>query len=211
MIWVKCIIYLSKNIVIWAKSVTVVVVYFRLRQAVMSFPSITNVLQVFSFPFWKRISAWFRVIPVVIYFAVVSALCATIVKGKQPDQSGFSRMYEMVFIPAEEYMMFFLSWFFLYLFIRIEAYVFSDKQESNHKQVSALKQAAYVCGVVTIYAIFIVISFLTRHVTGNLIVFMIVFVFIFCFGACITVMFFKQIMGPFRKLARNEMSPTGDM
>ena len=162
-------------------------------------------LQVFSFPFWKRISAWFRIIPVVIYFAVVSALCATIVKGRVPGQSGFSRMYDMVFIPAQEYMTFFLSWLYLYLFIRIEAYSIGDHQESERQQVSALKQAAYVCGVVIIYAIFIVISFLTRHVTGNLTVFTIAFPSMFCFGICITVMFFKQIMGPFRKLFRAEV------
>ena len=131
---------------------------------------------------------------------MVSALCATVVKGNEPGSSGFSRMYEMFFIPAEEYMMFFFSWFFLYVFILIEGAIIGDKKLDSSPEVSATKQAAYVCGVVIIYAIFIIISFVTRHVTGDLIVLMIIFVFIFTFGVCISVMFFKQLMGPFRSL-----------
>ena len=102
-------------------------------------------------------------------------------------------------------MMFFFSWLFLYIFILIEAAVLGNTRVNENQQTSAWKQSAYVCGVVIIYALFIIISFLTRHVTGDLIVLMIVFVFIFSFGACITIMFFKQIMGPFRKLVRKQI------
>ena len=164
--------------------------------------TLTFILQVYSFPFWKRISPWFRIIPIIVYFAVVSALCATVVKGSEPGQSGFSRMYEMFFIPAEEYMMFFFSWLFLYIFILIEGAVIGDKKMEKSPKISAFKQAAYLSGVVIIYAIFIVISYVTRHVSGNLIVYMIIFVFIFSFGVCISIIFFKQLMGPFRKLTR---------
>jgi len=122
-----------------------------------------------------------------------------VVKGED-GASGFTRMYEMFFIPAEEYMMFFFSWFFLYVFILIEGVIIGDKKLDSSPEISATKQAAYVCGVVIIYAIFIIISFATRHVTGDLIVLMIIFVFIFTFGVCITVIFFKQLMGPFRNL-----------
>ena len=147
-------------------------------------------------------SPWFRIIPIIIYFAVISALCATVVKGQEPGQSGFTRMYEMVFIPAEEYMMFFFSWLFLYLFIVIEGAIIGDKRTDKNPEISATKQAAYLCGVVIIYAVFILISYLTRHLTGNLIVFMIIFVFIFSIGVCISIMFFKQLMGPFKKLTK---------
>ena len=156
--------------------------------------------QVYSFPFWKKVSPWFRIIPIIIYFAVVSALCATVVKGREPGQSGFTRMYEMFFIPAQEYLTFFLNWLFLYLFIVIEG-IIKDKKRDENPEVSAGKQAAYLCGVVIIYAVFILISYLARHLTGNFTLYMIMFVFIFTIGVCISIMFFKQLMGPFKKLS----------
>ena len=99
-------------------------------------------------------------------------------------------------------MMFFFSWLFLYIFVLIEGVIIRDRTLDTSPEISATKQAAYVCGVVIVYALFIVISFVTRHVTGDLIFLMIVFVFIFTFGVCITVMFFKQLMGPFRNLGK---------
>ena len=108
----------------------------------------------------------------------------------------------MLFIPAEEYMMFFFSWLFLIIMILIEGAVIGDKKMDKNPEISAFKQAAYVSGVLAVYAIFIVVSFLTRHSTGSVTVFMIVFVFLFTFGVCVTIMFFKQLMGPFRKLVR---------
>uniref|UniRef100_H2YWE1 Uncharacterized protein n=1 Tax=Ciona savignyi TaxID=51511 RepID=H2YWE1_CIOSA len=159
--------------------------------------------QVFGLPFWKKISPFFRIIPVVIFFAIVTALCGTVVQGKEPGQSGFSRMYEMFFIPAEEYMMLLFSWLFLYGFIRIEAAIIGDKRRDPNYEMSPLKQAFYLAGVVLIYALFVVISYVWRFAQGSVMILMIIFVFIFSFGCCITVMLFKQIMGPHRKMVKS--------
>ncbi|XP_078483384.1 uncharacterized protein LOC113475452 [Ciona intestinalis] len=159
--------------------------------------------QVFSFPFWKKISPYFRIIPVLIFFTIVLALCGTVVEGKEPGQTGFSRIYEMFFIPAEEYMMLLFSWLFLYIFIRIEAAIIGDKKQDSNYEMSPTKQAFYLAGVVMVYAAFVLISYFWRFAHGDMLTLMIIFVFIFSFGCCITVMLFKQIMGPHRSMVRS--------
>ncbi|XP_076810433.1 uncharacterized protein LOC143453151 [Clavelina lepadiformis] len=160
--------------------------------------------QIFGLPFWKKISPYFRIIPVLIFFGVVAALCGTVIDGKN-GESGFSRMYEMFFIPAEEYLMFFLSWLFLFIFIKIEASVKASRGNfTEEPEISATKQALYLCGVIFVYAMLILGSYLTRYVAGDLILLMIIFVFFFSLAVCITVMLFKQIMGPFRILIKNQ-------
>lgn len=92
----------------------------------------------------------------------------------------------------------------------IEGAIIGEKKVNENPEISATKQAAYLCGVLVIYALFIVISYLTRHVTGDLILYMIIFVFIFTLGVCITVMFFKQLMGPFRKVVKKTKVSQGN-
>jgi len=114
----------------------------------------------------------------------------------------------MFFIPAEEYLMFFLSWVFLYVFLQIEAIFVSDSKISQDKEISATKQAMYVGAVVLIYAFFVVLGYLFRNSTANLLILMVIYVLIFCFCVSITIMFFKQIMGPFRKMVKSSSSKT---
>ncbi|XP_039266269.2 uncharacterized protein LOC120341774 isoform X1 [Styela clava] len=174
--------------------------------------------QVFSFPFWKKISAWVRIVPVIIYFGVVCVLCGTVVVPKEPDQSGFSRMYEMVFIPAEEYMQLLLSWLFLFLFILIESKFSSKPTASDNttedmkvEQIvpekgfvypSPTKQALYLSGIILIYASFILGShfYEAAHYGIILTTSMIFWVIVFSLGVAITIMFFKKLMGPMEPL-----------
>lgn len=174
--------------------------------------------QVFSFPFWKKIPAWVRIVPVVIYFAIVCALCGTVVVPKESNQSGFSRMYEMIFIPAEEYLQLLLSWFFLFLFILIESKcspkvdITDDKAgdlkddkasvDKGFVYPSPTKQAIYLSGIILIYASFILGShfYELAHYAIVLTNSMIFWVIIFSLGVAISIMFFKKLLGPIEPL-----------
>ncbi|CAK8696309.1 unnamed protein product [Clavelina lepadiformis] len=58
--------------------------------------------QIFGLPFWKKISPYFRLIPVILFFVIVLALSGTLIIDNRAGKSGLGRMYEMLFIPAVE-------------------------------------------------------------------------------------------------------------
>lgn len=175
--------------------------------------------QVFSFPIWKKLPSWTRIIPPVLYLAIVCALCGTIVAPTTPGGSGFSRMYVMVFIPAEEYLQVLLSWLTLYVFIWIESKAKSpaipketsvgfqaetDKDTEVSRRPSPTKQALYLCSVVVLYAVLILLSYLYKqaHFGINMTAIMVVFVLLFSLFVCITIIMFKQLLGPQKPLIR---------
>ncbi|XP_077973639.1 uncharacterized protein LOC120337662 [Styela clava] len=165
--------------------------------------------QIFGLQFWRKIPAWVRIVPPILYLGIVAALCGTVVVPKDPTKSGFSRMYEMLFVPAQEYMEFLLSWLFIFIFLVIESKVStkradapeSDKNKCNNKDFvnpSPTKQALYLSGVILIFAIFVMGSYFYEqaHYEVTLTVSSITFTTVFCIGVCIIVMFFKQLIGP---------------
>ena len=116
----------------------------------------------------------------------------------------------MFFIPAELYVMCILTWVFLYVFLKIEAKLSPKRKTIEQTEVSATKQALFVGCSALVYALFILISLLLNNATLNFVVMMIVFVLIFCFGVSVTIMFFKQVMGPFRNMV-GKVSPKAEV
>lgn len=163
--------------------------------------------QIFSFRLWSKAPTWSRIIPPLIFLCIVAVLCGTTVEGHD-EASGFSRMIEMVFVPSQEYLQVLVSWFFLLGFIWMESKMKTKKVADYGSSVKTLdnqttipsptKQACYLCGVMTIYAFFILVSYFYEqaHFEIAFIAAMISLTFIFSVGACVSIMFLKELLGP---------------
>lgn len=129
--------------------------------------------------------------------------------------NGFSRMYYMFFIPAQMYLQAIASWFILYIFIRIEAYAKRKRtyeESTTFVQPSPLKQALYVCGFMVIYALFICTSYALHQADVPYVMtsVMIGLTFFFSLGACIGMMFLKEVIGPANPIYKKESNKVHD-
>lgn len=145
--------------------------------------------QIYILPFWKYISAYFRVIPPLIYFGVTFAVYGAALVA------GIGQVYEILFIPSLQYLNMFLAWLLIYFLLWIESKV--GKQRSGPPGVGA--SVFWVSAVLISYAVLIAISHFARNVAIPFLILMEVFALIFLVGACISYMFHKQLLGPFRR------------
>jgi len=103
-----------------------------------------------------------------------------------------------------------LTWVSLYAFLKIEAKLSPKRKTIEHTEVSATKQALFFGCSALVYAFFILISFLLNNATSSLTSMLLAFVLFFCFGVSVTIMLFKQVMGPFRNIV-GKVSPKTEL
>jgi len=154
--------------------------------------------QIYILPFWKKISPYFRVIPPIIYFGATFAIYGAALVG------GIGKIYEILFIPSLQYLNMFLAWLLIYFFLWIEDKI--DGEKSQHPP-KAGASVLWVSGVLITYTLLVLTSHFFRNVPIPFLILMEVFALIFLVGACVTYMFHKKLLGPFRR-AKDTSSPS---
>ena len=101
--------------------------------------------QLFGLPFWRRLPAWTRLIPIVILAAIIVGMYSWI-----PDEQGrpWRRMYEVIFIPSILLLLPVLLFAIIYVFLRIDA-CFATKEHPKwlHIVFTILAMSMLMCCV----------------------------------------------------------------
>ncbi|CAH1796212.1 unnamed protein product [Owenia fusiformis] len=107
---------------------------------------------IYIFPFWSKISGWFRLAPVVLYFAATIGSYSQIL-----DRQGrpFTRLQEIIRIPGIIYIFFFVIWGFVALFQLIDKKINGGP---TTKAPSAGQQVGLIFGFLFGYAVMIGVS-----------------------------------------------------
>lgn len=156
--------------------------------------------QIYILPFWTRISAWWRIIPPLVYFSATFATYGAALVG------GIGQVYEILFIPSLQYLNMFLAWALLYFLLWIEDRIFASEQRKGGPP-SVGGSVGWVMAVLLSYVAMVLISHLMRNVPIPFLILMEVFALIFLVIACCTYIFHKQLLGPFKRIQPPSSSP----
>ncbi|XP_063963388.1 uncharacterized protein LOC129273708 [Lytechinus pictus] len=165
--------------------------------------------QLFGLPFWQSLPKWSRFIPFAIY--LITGIC--IYGFVLPDGDGnyWSRLNEMVRIPAIEYFGILFGWVVMWFFMWIEEKMKGDKYNEPFQPPSTIVEILYICGVVFTYAIMMAVSILVQSLdwqTG-IITLLMFFMLFFTLGVAVTCMLLRQIIRPVNdRHTVKEVSPT---
>ncbi|XP_033633469.1 uncharacterized protein LOC117295016 [Asterias rubens] len=146
--------------------------------------------QVYGLQFWKKLPAWVRPTPFLIYLAVTIGIYSTL-----PDRQGryWIRLNEIIRIPAIEYLAALFAWLLVEIFLFIERKV-QSRSDGPKEPLSPAWEALYIMGVLFIYASMVTVSALVQVLDWqmSLITLMILLVFVFIVGVSIANMLLKQ-------------------
>ncbi|XP_067687198.1 uncharacterized protein [Haliotis asinina] len=146
------------------------------------------VSQIFSLPFWRKVHAAFRVIPLAIYIGVTLYMYSWI-----PDVKGrtFVRLQEVVRIPAVYYLGFLYAWILFFAFHHLQ-----KKLGGKKSNPSTLKKAIGLVFSVAMFSIFLGISVCIQwfDVQQVLTMMMIMLVFVFVTGVCLVCVAINQTL-----------------
>jgi len=142
--------------------------------------------QVFILPFWSKISAYFRVIPPLLYLVVTFVVYGVALPG------GIGKVYEIFFISSLQYLNMFLAWLVLYFFMWIEA-----KAGGSKKSPSSTWSVVWLCTLLLLYSLMVLFSHLARNLPIPFLILMEIFAVLFLVLACTSYIVHKQLLGPF--------------
>jgi len=145
--------------------------------------------QVYILPFWKKISVYYRAIPPIFYFI------ATFVTYGVALPDGIGKVYEIFFISSLQYINMFLAWLFLYFLIWVESKLEWQRQSKPSTTVAVL----LVSAILILYTLLILLSHFMRGLSIAFLILMEIFALIFLVVACLSYMFHKNLLGPFKK------------
>lgn len=140
-------------------------------------------------PFWKKISVYYRAIPPIFYFI------ATFVTYGVALPDGIGKVYEIFFISSLQYINMFLAWLFLYFLIWVESKLEWQRQSKPSTTVAVL----LVSAILILYTLLILLSHFMRGLSIAFLILMEIFALIFLVVACLSYMFHKNLLGPFKK------------
>jgi len=146
--------------------------------------------QIYSLPFWKTISQWWRAIPPVTFY-----LIAFLVFGLYLP-SGLRNLWQTINIPSIQYINMLLAWLVLYIYIAIENCVTC---KWSYGEPTPGQNVLYLSTILVIYALLMVESVFFNYAEINFLVLMEINVLIYLFAIMITIMFHKRIFGPHRR------------
>lgn len=86
-------------------------------------------LQLYGLPFWKKLPAWSRAIPVILYIIVLIVAYYFL---RDTEGRRFVRLAEVIRIPAIYYMLFIVGWLIITILLKLEK-VFKAKSSSEQE------------------------------------------------------------------------------
>ena len=147
-------------------------------------------MQIFTLPFWKKISPWFRFLPGIIFYTVAILVYALYLTG------GLSKLWETVTIPFIQYVNMLLAWLVLYIYISLENRITCN---CSFGKPSSGQNALYLCVILVIYALLMLSSVVFNYVEINFLILMEINIASYLIFITATIMLHKRIFGPHKK------------
>jgi len=165
--------------------------------------------QIFLLSFWnhEKCPAWLRVIPSMLCLALTLGAFSWI-----PDAEGrtWTRLPDIIRIPAIEYLCLVFAWALMLLFVFIERKMKGTSSEKS-APISKVKQGVYICAFLLCYAIMVGLSAFVQLGGVNIMMFisMVSFLFLFIILSCLSIMFVRQIV-PAYKIGQKNIGGSED-
>jgi len=146
--------------------------------------------QIFTLPFWKKTSPWFRLVPGILFYVVAVLVYTLYLPG------GPAKLWETVTIPFIQYVNMLLAWLVLYIYIALENRITCSW---NFGKPSSGQNALYLCVILVIYALLMLSSVVFNYVEINFLILMEINIASYLVFITATIMLHKRIFGPHKK------------